>query len=312
MANGAIGQFAVFVTLAGILLCLIVVFRNRRARLEQPLMVRQVDAPQVKAIAPLQNTQAELAQTAIVMKPADAQLQVTRVITVETVSPVIADVVKDAVDTKPPIVVHAQPIPVREDRNQKILAGISENLRKSNQSRPVMTYSPVHFAEKPRDTEYVRVKKQIITPHGQVRFSILKDSISTNMLALFRRASLGWKTPEDLIGFLPSYLEAEAEIIDHGLLVIGTPGHNEKLAVPIRSIDATSSFRDCFDFDSDPRTATNTPAVLVASDGDYEIVSQGVISTVFLNPADGDAEMKLLADRFSMQKNFAVALPPPS
>jgi hypothetical protein len=299
MANGVVGQFAVFVALAGILLCLIIVFRRRRTRHEQARML-----PDVRAIVPSQSRQLQLVQTAISVRPPDAQPQVPQMITLEPVS-------ESAVDAKPPIVVHAQPVTIQEDRNQRILAGISENIRKSNQTRLVTTYSPIHYSEKPRDTEYVRVKKQIITPHGQVRFSILKDSISTNMFAIFRRASLDWKTPEDLIGFLPSYLEAEAEILDHGLLLIGTPGHNEKLAVPIRSVDATSSFRDCFDFVSDVRTATNTPAVLLQSVSDFEIVSRGVISTAFMHPADGGEEVNLLTDRFSgtLQKSYAVALP---
>ena len=300
MANGVVGQFAVFVALAGILLCLIIVFRTSRTRHEQSGVVSQV-----RAVVPSQSRQPQLVQTAVSVRPPDAQPQMPRMITLETVS-------ATAVDAKPPVVVHAQPVTIQEDRNQRILAGISENIRKSNQTRPVTTYSIIHYSEKPRDTEYVRVKKQIITPHGQVRFSILKDSIATNMLAVFRRASLDWKTPEDLIGFLPSYLEAEAEILDHGLLLIGTPGHNEKLAVPIRSVDATSSFRDCFDFVSDIRTATNTPAVLLPSDNDFEIVSRGVISTAFMHPADGGAEVKLLAEGFSgaLQNGYAVALPP--
>ena len=104
-----------------------------------------------------------------------------------------------------------------EGSNQRILAGISENIRRSA-IKPVPTYSTVSQPETQRDPEYVRVKKRIITPHGQVRFSILKDSISVNMLAVFRRAFLDWKTPYDLIAFLPPYLEPEAEIFHDQLL----------------------------------------------------------------------------------------------
>jgi len=185
-----------------------------------------------------------------------------------------------------------------EDRRQRILEDISANIRKSLIT-PVPTYSPIQFPEAPRDSEYVRVKKQIITPHGQIRFSILKDSISLNMLAVFRRASLDWEKPEDLIGFLPSYLEPEVEILDDQVLLIGTPGHNEKLAIPIRSVDAESNYHNCFDFVSDVRTATNTPAVLRASDDDneLEVVSRGVITQpVFMNTVGRvHADVTLLA-----------------
>ena len=308
MANGVVGQFAVFAALAGIVICLIILFKRSKAHREPTTMV-----PQVRAIVPSQSRQPQLKQTAASLRLPDVQQQSPRTITLESVStsapPNNAGTVSSiSVAEKPPVVVHAQPITIQEDRNQRILAGISENIRKSVQTMPATRYSPINFSEKPRDTEYVRVKKQIITPHGQVRFSILKDSIATNMLAVFRRASMDWKTPEDLIGFLPSYLEAEAEILDHQLLLIGTPGHNEKLAVPIRGVDATSSFRNCFDLDA--RTTTNTPAVLLPSETDFEVVSRGVISTLFMNSDDGATDVKLLVERSTgaLQESYA-ALP---
>jgi hypothetical protein len=192
-----------------------------------------------------------------------------------------------------------QSLETREDRNQRILADISANIRKSI-IKPVAAYSPLQYPDTTRETEYVRVKKQIITPHGQVRFSILKDSISTNLPALFRRASQEWTTANDLIGFVPAYLEPEAEILEGQVLVVGTPGHPEKLAVPIRSVDANSSLRDCFDFVADARSATDTPAVLVASsDNEFEVVSRGVITQpVFVNRADrSQYELKFLVDK---------------
>jgi hypothetical protein len=185
-----------------------------------------------------------------------------------------------------------------EGNNQRILAGISENIRRSV-IKPVPTYSTNSQPEAQRDPEYVRVKKRIITPHGQVRFSILKDSISVNMLAIFRRAFLDWKTPYDLIAFLPPYLEPEAEIFNDQMLLIGTAGHNEKLAIPIRSFNLDSNVLDCFDFITDDRTATNTPAVLVVSDNEFEIVSKGVITQpVFLKPERDQTEVNFLVERY--------------
>lgn len=184
----------------------------------------------------------------------------------------------------------------QEQRNERILADISENIRKSL-IKPLPAYSPLQNPESPRETEYVRVKKQIITPHGQVRFSILKDSIATNMMAVFRRASLDWKTPDDLIGFLPPYLQPEAEVVNDQVLLIGTPGHNEKLAIPIRSFDAESTFRDCFDFVTDVRSATNSPAVLLASDTELSIVSRGVIAQPVFTDREGRTERRFLGEK---------------
>jgi hypothetical protein len=123
--------------------------------------------------------------------------------------------------------------------------------------------------------------------------------MSINMLAVFRRASLDWKTPDDLIAFLPAYLEPEAEILNNEVLLISTPGHNEMLAVPIRSLDADSSLRDCFEFVTDVPTATNSPAVLLPSEADFEVVSRGVIThAVFMNAVDqGQTEVKLIVER---------------
>jgi hypothetical protein len=203
------------------------------------------------------------------------------------------------------------PLPVRidlqgalaapEDRREQILATISENIRKSLTARQAVQSSPIPYSEsKTRNTEYVRVKKEIITPHDQIRFSILKDWVSTNMLAIFRRAAFDWKTPDDLVALLPEYLAPEAEILNGQVLLIGTYGHNEKIAVPIRALDATSGLRECFDFVTDVRTVVNTPAVLRTSDTEFEVVSRGVITrALFTNAIEQgqQLDMKLLVDR---------------
>ena len=117
-----------------------------------------------------------------------------------------------------------------------------------------------------------------------------------NMLAVFRRASQEWKKPEDLIAFLPSYLQVDAEILNNEVLVIGTEGHNEKLAVPIRHVDESSPLYGCFEFVSETRAATNTPAVLLPMDMNFEVVSRGIITqTVFTNLIEpAQAEVRLL------------------
>ena|GEM_PF-1638013 len=266
MANGVLVQVAVLSVLAAILMCMVFVYMRRRTHRETTV---QISAP---------------------LKPFEAERQTPQTITMEMECETVP------LNPRPPVVLHELPATSPEHPNQRILAGISENIRKSP-IKPLPSFSPIQHPETPRDTEYVRIKKQIITPHGQVRFSILKDSIATNMLAVFRRACLDWKTPNDLISFLPPYLEPEAEILDNQLLLIGTPGHNEKLAIPIRSFGLDSSFRDCFDFITDGRTAKNTPAVLLTSDDDFEIVSRGVITQpVFLNPEPGHTEVTLVVE----------------
>jgi hypothetical protein len=214
-----------------------------------------------------------------------------------------------------PIVVAEPRLPaapkLQEDRNQKILAGISENIRR-NPVKPLPRFSPFENLQAPRDTEYIRVKKKIITPHGQVRFSILKDTLSTNMLAVFRRASLDWKTADDLIGFIPSCLEPEAEILNGRLLLIGTPGHHEKLAIPIRSVDDHPIFRDCFELVTDVRPSRNTPAVIVVSDTEFDVVSKGVLTQIlFVSPVDVDyAEVHRILGQASegLQQTWGAAM----
>ena len=279
MANEIVVQFAVLSVFAVALLCLITVHLRRKALRSQPQRVLQMPVIVEKVEAKELATESQPPQTITIELESEN--------TVVAVSPEPA-VTPAAVPSSRPAELASEATPIAEEQNpnQLILAGISENIRRSL-IKPVPTYSPLQFQEKQRDTEYVRIKKKIITPHGQVRFSILKDSLSSNMLAVFRRACLDWKSPDDLISFLPPYLEPEAEIRNGRLLLIGTPGHNEKLAIPIRSFDADASFLECFDFVSDERSATNTPAVVLTNEDVLEVVSRGVITQpVFMEPAE--------------------------
>jgi hypothetical protein len=308
MANGVVAEFAAILMAAVVLTFVVVMFRRRTTQPELPAKVVQ--------IRPV----AERAQTLPPrLMPAAEGREAPPPAVMETVNS------KNASDTEmkvPAVSTAPKPVPVLDmqgmlstqgDRNERILAGISENIRKSLEKRPVPQNSLLQFSESnPRNTEYVRVKKEIITPHGQIRFSILKDWMSTNMLAIFRRASLDWKTPEDLVAFLPAYLKPEAEIINGEVLLIGTPGHNEKLAIPIRNLGTASSLRDCFDFVTDIRKGPNTPAVLLTSDAGLEVVSRGVITdALFMNAIEqGHSEVTLLLERSTqgLQKSYSDAL----
>jgi hypothetical protein len=290
MANGIIVQIAGILMLAAISAGLLFVYRRQKTQASRP----------IKAVQPIGKSETVPVRPVIITASSKPIETVQEAISSHAMKAATtgntAEILSPPEDAKSSADLESQTIP--EGSNQRILAGISENIRRSV-IKPVPTFSTVSPPETQRDPEYVRVKKRIITPHGQVRFSILKDSISVNMLAVFRRAFLDWKTPYDLIAFLPPYLEPEAEIFHDQLLLIGTSGHHEKLAIPIRSFNLDSNVLDCFDFITDDRTATNTPAVLVISDDEIEIISRGVITQpVFLKPERDPSEVKFLVERY--------------
>ncbi len=299
MTNAVIIQLGVLS--AAVLMCVLILYKRRQMRAHEPVTPSLIRP----AVQTSQTRQTRPLPVASARKPPERERQVPRAIAIPSEpanAPVsIARSVAAPAVTESVVRVDLDgALGTGEDRNEQILAGISKNIQKTLQMRPVPQHSPIPYSElKPRNTEYVRVKKDIITPHGHIRFSILQDWISTNMLAVFRRASLEWKTPDDLIAFLPSYLEGEAEILNGEVLLIGTPGHNEKLAVPIRRIAAASVLRHCFDFVTDGGTAVNTPAVLLGSDTEFNVVSRGVIAEpVFMNAIERDqAEVHLLIER---------------
>src|SRR5688572_25537622 len=96
--------------------------------------------------------------------------------------------------------------------------------------------------------DYVRFRKEFSGLHSQTRFSMLKDWVSINMLAILRRASRDWKTAAELISIVPAHLEPEAEIVQGKVLLVGTSGHSEKLAIPVRPLDPSTDLGQCFEF----------------------------------------------------------------
>jgi hypothetical protein len=304
MANGAVIQLAVFSTVVAVFLCLLVVYMMRKPRRAARAGRAGMEKPQDATLLPISREAEPRKPLPIAVETTVAQSSMSTLVREVAASPA----------AKPIVVAEPrQPAAkaVQEDRNQKILAGISENIRK-NPVKPLPRFSPFDYSQAPRDTEYIRVKKKIITPHGHVRFSILKDTLSTNMLAVFRRASLDWKTADDLIGFIPSCLEPEAEILNGRLLLIGTPGHHEKLAIPIRSVDDHPIFRDCFELVTDVRPSRNTPAVIVVSDTEFDVVSKGELTQIlFENPVNVDfAEVNRILGQASegLQQTWGAAM----
>lgn len=308
MSNGVVVLLAAL--LVAIFACVLIAYKRRQGKPVPPL---NVSAPR-PAAQQSQISQPKPAQKIVVhhATEADRQLPPTTPVQAESASAPVNEAPKPVTQQAGLIDVQAA-LTTQEDRNERMLAGISQNIQKSLSMRPVPQHSPIPYPEPKRNTEYVRVKKAIITPHGHIRFSILKDWVSMNMLALFRRASLEWKKPEDLIAFLPQYLEAEAEVLNSQVLLIGTPGHDEKLAVPIRNLDDASGLQNCFDFVTDDPTATNTPAVVRVSDTEFEVVSRGAIAqAMFTNAMDRGQEVQLLTHKplQALQESYSAALRP--
>jgi hypothetical protein len=296
MANGVSGEFAVIAVSISVVICVLILYRRLKT---QPGPIPLVP-PIRPAVENSSSTLSKGTEPAAVHESQAAEPQRPPTVPVQTESTNVQ--AKPAVNSpSTTAVTKVQGALMDKDRNERILADISENIRKSLELRPVTNHSTILYSDsRPRNTEYVRVKREIITPHGHIRFSILKDWLSTNMLAVFRRASLEWKTPDDLISIIPPYLEANAEVLENEMLLIGTSGHNEKLAIPIRNLDP-AHLRECFDFVAGVRLVSNTPAVLLPIDAGFEVVSKGVITqTVFTNLTEqSHMEMKVLAENSS-------------
>jgi hypothetical protein len=84
---------------------------------------------------------------------------------------------------------------------------------------------------------YERLRKDVISHDPQIRFSVLKDWLNTNTLAILHRASRGYSSASDLIATIPTHLEAEAELTPERVLLINTRGYAEKIAIPLNHAD---------------------------------------------------------------------------
>jgi hypothetical protein len=85
---------------------------------------------------------------------------------------------------------------------------------------------------------YTRLRKEVISQDPQIRFSVLKDWVHTNTLAILHRASRGCASASELIANIPAHLEAEAELTPERVLLIHTRGWAEKVAIPVSDTDA--------------------------------------------------------------------------
>jgi hypothetical protein len=164
----------------------------------------------------------------------------------------------------------------QEQRLVTIAETISEGLRSISESRETTSVEPHE------STGQSRLRREALSQDPELRFEILKEWVSINTLAILHRASRPWTTAHDLIAHIPPYLEAEAEILDHSILLIGTRQHSERLAIPLRELNATSVYRLWFDTPSNGQS-THSPAILMRSNGHFKLVTKGTDSTGITN-----------------------------
>jgi hypothetical protein len=81
------------------------------------------------------------------------------------------------------------------------------------------------------------MRKGVLSRDAPLRFSVLKDWVGKNSLAMIRRAEQDVKTPNDLIAMIPAVLEAEAVLVDERVLLISTRGHSEKFSLRLQEAD---------------------------------------------------------------------------
>ena len=162
-------------------------------------------------------------------------------------------------------------IDYQEERLAKTLDSISKTL--DTVSR--LAEEPKNREWKTEIGDYVRLRREVFRRDPHIRFSVLKDWISTNALAILHRASRGSNRTNDLIANVPAHLEPEAEIIGGSVLIIGTRGHAEKLAIALRDLDPSSSMMEWFEPSVDDVASRPIPAVLVRSNGQLQLISKG-------------------------------------
>jgi hypothetical protein len=162
----------------------------------------------------------------------------------------------------------------QEEGLAKIVERLSGNLPALPQPQPAMP-PQAHPEPKTESGDYLRLRKEIVSGDPCIRFSILKEWISVNLLAILHRASRGWNTATDLIANIPGYLEAEAEVLNGCVLIIGTHGHAQKLATPIRDVEPFSELSQWFAASSHGNGAHLSPAVLIRSNDHFELISKG-------------------------------------
>lgn len=170
-------------------------------------------------------------------------------------------------------------IDMRDVRLTQVLESLAEKLSSPPPPIPASTVAIQQPETTASTGEFVRLRRDLLKDDPQLRFAVLKDWMSVNILAVLRRVSRDWRTPKDLIAGIPDYLEPEAEVLDSGILLVGTRGHLEKLATPIREMDPSGEPVRWFEPSlPDAAMGGHTPAILTRSNGSFEILQKGTFA----------------------------------
>jgi len=160
----------------------------------------------------------------------------------------------------------------QEERLALIVESISEHFPQPQpQPQPQQQDPP----GRPTTNDRARLRRQALGRDAGLRFALLKEWMSINSIAILHRAARGWNTAADLIVNVPNYLEPEAEILNNCILLIGTREREERLAIPLRELDASSDFYQWFDPASGGNGLSHLPAVLKQSNGHFILVAKG-------------------------------------
>jgi hypothetical protein len=170
----------------------------------------------------------------------------------------------------------------QEERLAKLLESISETLQAIPQ--PKQSQQPQQ-GPRPQNGDHSRLRREVLSQDPELRFSVLKEWISINALAILHRASRTGASVNDLIANVPPYLEPEAEVLDDCVLLIGTREHSEVLALPLQTLKSSSEFTHWFDPTLAGQSPPHTPAVLARSNGHFRLLRKGTNSATGLPAA---------------------------
>jgi len=176
-----------------------------------------------------------------------------------------------AIDLKKALIVSDAAAAERHADVIKSLTNISETLSAIPPARQ-------KSGESQRDNGLSKWRREVLSQDPALRFSVLWEWCSVNMLGILHRAARGWNSPNDLTANIPTYLEPEADVLNNSILVIGTRQHPETLAIPIRPLEASSDFQSWFEsLPENPATAY-VPALVMRSNGHFKLLARGTNS----------------------------------
>jgi hypothetical protein len=134
---------------------------------------------------------------------------------------------------------------LQEERLLKVIGQISQMAETMPHERPIKVQAPPPGENGKANpigmADSVRLRREIVSRDPALRFSVLREWVATNKLAILHRASRGLITPAELLASIPRYFEALGEITADRTLLIRTRGYPEILAIPLDDADPTGN-----------------------------------------------------------------------